>query len=174
MSDQPSPTQPGDPGGSSFFQNFQHTPIGARVPEKIGRGVFATAMMVLQTNELFVLDFLSMGAQPQQIVSRIVMTATTFSQFLGALRHNVKHYEGELGALKPRYTPTHSPAQSRRQRRRPRRRCRRARAALQAKPPAQFDHAQHIRPSTQSTTRCTTGRPLRRRRPRRSRNYTSN
>jgi hypothetical protein len=112
MSDQPSASQPGDPGGSSFFQNFQHTPVGARVPEKVGRGVFATAMMVLQTNELFVIDFLSMGAQPQQIVSRIVMTATTFSQFLGALRHNVKHYEGELGALKPRYTPPHSPAHS--------------------------------------------------------------
>ncbi len=61
MSDQPSPTQPGDPGGSSFFQNFQHTPVGARVPEKIGRGAFATAMMVLQTNELFVVDFLSMA-----------------------------------------------------------------------------------------------------------------
>ena len=39
------------------------------------------------------------------------MTANTF-QFLGALRHNVQHYEGELGALKPRYTPTHSPAQT--------------------------------------------------------------
>ncbi len=62
MSDEPSASQPGDPGGSSFFQNFQHTPVGARVPEKIGRGVFATAMMVLQTNELFVVDFLSMGA----------------------------------------------------------------------------------------------------------------
>ena len=107
MSDQPfasQPDDPGSPGAPGFFQNFQHTPVGARVPEKIGRGVFATAMMVLQTNELFVLDFLSMGAQPQQIVSRIVMTATTFTQFLGALRHNVKHYEGELGALKPRYS----------------------------------------------------------------------
>src|SRR6516164_3650513 len=100
MSDESSAGQPGDPKGSSYFQNFQHTPVGARVPEKIGRGVFATAMMVLQTNELFVVDFLSMGAQPQQIVSRIVMTATTFSQFLNALRHNIKHYEGEIGPLK--------------------------------------------------------------------------
>ena len=112
MSDEPFASQPGDPGGSSFFQNFQHTPVGARVPEKIGRGVFSTAMMVLQTNELFVVDFLSMGAQPQQVVSRIVMTATTFSQFLGALRHNIKHYESELGPLKPRYTPPQSTAHS--------------------------------------------------------------
>jgi hypothetical protein len=33
------------------------------------------------------------------------MTAPAFSQFLAALRHNVHHYEGELGPLKPRWTP---------------------------------------------------------------------
>ncbi len=32
------------------------------------------------------------------------MTAGSFSQFLAALRHNVKHYESEIGPLKPRYT----------------------------------------------------------------------
>src|SRR5580700_3807800 len=105
MVDEPSSSQPGEPGGHSFFQNFQHTPIGARVPEKIGRGVFATALMVLQTNEIFVLDMLSMAAQPQQVVARIVMTAKGFSQFLAALRVNVQHYEGEVGPLKPRHTP---------------------------------------------------------------------
>ena len=109
FSDQPFSDQPDDPGGSSMFQNFQHTPIGARVPEKIGRGVFATALMVLQTNEIFVVDFLSMGAQPQQIVARIVMTAHNFSQFLGGLRQNVKHYENEFGPLKPRFAPHASP-----------------------------------------------------------------
>ncbi len=110
MSDQPPVSQPGDPGGSSYFQNFQHSPVGARVPEKIGRGVFATAMMVLQTNDLFVADFLAMSAQPQQVVARIVMTAASFSQFLSALRHNVNHYESEIGPLKPRYTPPPRPA----------------------------------------------------------------
>src|SRR5580704_2747012 len=116
MSDEPSASQPGDPGSPGapgLFQNFQHTPVGARVPEKIGRGVFATAMMVLQTNELFVVDFLSMGSQPQQVVARIVMTASSFSQFLAALRHNVTHYEGEIGPLKPRWTPPSSSLPSR-------------------------------------------------------------
>ena len=102
MLDEPSSSQPGDPGGHSYFQNFQHTPVGARVPEKVGRGVFATALMVLQTNELFVLDLLSMTSQPQQVVGRIIMTANSFSQFLAALRLNVKHYESEIGPLKPR------------------------------------------------------------------------
>jgi len=105
MVDEPSSSQPGDPGSHSYFQNFQHTPIGARVPEKIGRGVFATALMVLQTNELFVLDLLSMTSQPQQVVGRIIMTASSYSQFLAALRQNVKHYESEIGPLKARFVP---------------------------------------------------------------------
>ncbi len=107
MADEPSSSSPGDPGGHSYFQNFQHTPVGARVPEKIGRGVFATALMVLQTNELFVLDLLSMTSRPQQVVGRIIMTTTNFSQFLAALRLNVKHFEDELGPLKPRSTTPH-------------------------------------------------------------------
>src|SRR5208283_552882 len=105
MVDEPSASQSGDPGSHSYFQNFQHTPVGARVPEKVGRGVFATALMVLQTNDLFVLDLLSMTSQPQQIVSRIIMTSSSFSQFLTALRLNVKHYESEIAPLKPRFTP---------------------------------------------------------------------
>jgi hypothetical protein len=108
MVDEPSSSPSGDPGGHPFFQNFQHTPIGARVPEKVGRGVFATALMVLQTNELFVLDLLSMASQPQQVVGRIIMTVNGFSQFLAALRVNVKHYETEIGPLKPRFT-AHQP-----------------------------------------------------------------
>jgi hypothetical protein len=112
MVDEPSSSQPGDPGGHSYFQNFQHTPVGARVPEKVGRGVFASALMVLQTNELFVLDLLSMTSQPQQVVGRIVMTVSSFSQFLAALRLNVKHYEDEIGPLKPRFAPPHPSSQS--------------------------------------------------------------
>ncbi len=107
MVDDPSSSAPGDPGGHSYFQNFQHTPVGARVPEKVSRGVFATALMVLQTNELFVLDLLSMTSQPQQVVGRIIMTAHSFSQFLAALRMNVKHYESDIGPLKPRLPPAH-------------------------------------------------------------------
>ncbi len=107
MVDEPSFSPTGDPGGHAYFQNFQHTPVGARVPEKIGRGVFASALMVLQTNELFVLDLLSMTSQPQQVVGRIIMTASSFSQFLAALRLNVKHYESEIGPLKPRFVPPH-------------------------------------------------------------------
>ena len=89
------------PADIPIFRIFSIRPSVPEFPEKIGRGVFATALMVLQTNELFVLDLLSMASQPQQVVGRIIMTVNGFSQFLNALRLNVKHYEGDLGPLKP-------------------------------------------------------------------------
>jgi hypothetical protein len=88
----------------SFFQNFHHTPVGARVLEKVGRGVFSTAVMILQTHEIFVLDFLSMMVPPQTVVARIIMTTECFSQFLEALRVNVRNYETHVGPLAVRTT----------------------------------------------------------------------
>ena len=50
---EPQPT--GDPG--SFTQEFQHTQVSARVPERVGRGVFCTGALVLQGPNEFVIDF---------------------------------------------------------------------------------------------------------------------
>jgi hypothetical protein len=103
MADEPIHPEGNDPGGPHpFVQNFQHTPVGARLPEKVGRGVFSTAIMLLQTHDLFLLDFLSMMVAPQQVAARIVMTASSFMQFLAALRTNVGHYEGQFGPLAAR------------------------------------------------------------------------
>ena len=60
--------------------------------------------MLLQTHDLFLLDFLSMIVAPQQVAARIVMTASSFVQFLAALRTNVGHYEGQFGPLAVRQT----------------------------------------------------------------------
>ena len=92
---------------------FTTAPCPPRAGKRSAAACSRRPMMVLQTNELFVVDFLSMGSQPQQVVSRIVMTASSFSQFLAALRQNVTHYESEIGPLKPGWTPpspTGSPA----------------------------------------------------------------
>ncbi|MGD0900175.1 MAG: DUF3467 domain-containing protein [Thermoguttaceae bacterium] len=103
MTDDPGHDPGSDPApGHPFVQNFQHTPVGARLPEKVGRGVFSSAIMLLQTHDLFVADFLSMMVQPQQVVARIVMTGPSFVQFLAALRVNVGNYEGQLGPLAAR------------------------------------------------------------------------
>ncbi|MGA2064190.1 MAG: DUF3467 domain-containing protein [Thermoguttaceae bacterium] len=103
MADEPSHPEGNDPGGPhAFVQDFQHSPVGARLPEKVGRGVFSTAIMLLQTHDLFLLDYLSMMVAPQQVVARIVMTASSFMQFLAALRTNVASYEGQFGPLSGR------------------------------------------------------------------------
>jgi hypothetical protein len=93
-----------------YTHDFKHTPISARVPEKIGRGAFANAVMILQANDEFILDFLSTMSQPQQVVSRVVLTATTFGQFIAALRANVAKYEEQFGPLAARVPPPAPPA----------------------------------------------------------------
>jgi hypothetical protein len=114
MAEEPTSNPGGNPGEPhSYFQNFQHNPVAARVPEKIGRGVFSTGVMVLQTNEIFVLDFLSMLVQPQQVVARVIMTANSYAQFLGALRVNAGNYQTHFGPLKahvPQAVPSERPA----------------------------------------------------------------
>ena len=50
-------------------QEIQHHPVSARVPEEIGKGVFCTGVMVMQTREEFVIDFLSTMMQPAQIAA---------------------------------------------------------------------------------------------------------
>ena len=100
MVEEPEGPRGEDPGTPhSFFQNFQHTPVGARVLEKVGRGIFSTAVMILQTHEIFVIDFLSVMVPPQSVAARIIMTSQCFSQFLEALRINVRSYESQFGPL---------------------------------------------------------------------------
>jgi hypothetical protein len=103
MAEDLTPRPGGDPHG--LTQDFQHTPVAARVPEKIGRGVFSSATMILQTGDLFVIDFLSMMVQPQQVVARVVLTSHTFAQFLNALKLNVANFERQFGLLSTRLPP---------------------------------------------------------------------
>jgi hypothetical protein len=96
----------GTPPGS-FTQDIHHSPIGARVPEDTGRGVFCNATMILQSNEEIVIDFLSTLNQPQQVVARVILTPSTFAQVIGALRENLNHYEERFGRLNSRELPQH-------------------------------------------------------------------
>jgi hypothetical protein len=107
---------PGDGGQGnlppgSFSQDIHHSPVGARVPEEIGRGVFCNATMILQTSEEVVIDFLSTLSQPQQVAARVVLTPNTFAQIVAALRENVQHYEETFGRLiSHEPSPTHQPS----------------------------------------------------------------
>jgi len=86
--------------------------VAARVPEDVSRGVFCNATMILQSNEEFIIDFLSTMVQPQQIVARVVLTPNTFGQMINAMRENIRLYEERFGRLVSREPtpPTPHPA----------------------------------------------------------------
>src|SRR5438552_18982930 len=60
-------------GSGPTSQEFQHSQVSARVPEKVGRGVFSTGVLVLQTGTEFLLDFVQGMVQPRQVAARVVM-----------------------------------------------------------------------------------------------------
>jgi hypothetical protein len=113
MTDAADPNRPNDPHrGQPISQDIHHSMVSARVPEDVGRGVFATATMVLQTQDVFVLDFLSATVHPQQLVARVVLTIPTFVELINALRVNVQMYEKSFGRalLGPFVPPGAAPA----------------------------------------------------------------
>ena len=109
MSDAADPNPSGDPHRNQpISQDIHHQMLSARVPEEVGRGVFATATMILQTQDVFVVDFLSATVHPQKLVARIVLTIPTFAELINALRVNLSMYEKSFGRalLGPFVPPT--------------------------------------------------------------------
>jgi hypothetical protein len=104
---QPNPQQPvpaGYPGG--FTQEVKHSPVSARIPEKVGRGVFSTGILVLQGPNEFVIDFVLSLAHPSQIVARVVLPPAIMPSMLAALRENLGLYQAKHGPLPPLAVPT--------------------------------------------------------------------
>ncbi len=89
----------GDP--NTYSQEFQVANIGARVPEKVARGVFSTGVLVLQGGSEFVLDFLLRMNQPHQVVSRVVLPMNLVPQFIDVLRTNLENYRKTFGTTPP-------------------------------------------------------------------------
>jgi Protein of unknown function (DUF3467) len=101
------PGQPGDPG--SFSQEIHHSQVSARVPEKIGRGVFSTGAMVFQGAHEFVIDFVLRMAPPHQIAARVVMSPAIVASFINALRENLAGYTSKFGPPPPLPVPQPPP-----------------------------------------------------------------
>jgi hypothetical protein len=94
----PKPPADGEPP-TAFTQQFSHQPIGARVPEKIARGVFSTGVIVLDSPKEFVLDFLQGLSRPFQVSARIVLAPATFEEFTVALKDNLNKYTEAFGPI---------------------------------------------------------------------------
>src|SRR5205823_5890048 len=108
------PSQPGNEGHKpkgepqAVSQEFQIANIGARVPEKVSRGVFSTGVLVLQGASEFVLDFVLRMNQPHQIVARVILPMNLVPQLIEALKANLENYRKSFGAAPPAM-PTPAP-----------------------------------------------------------------
>jgi Protein of unknown function (DUF3467) len=105
------PRKDGDP--QTFTQEFQFGNLGARVPEKVARGVFATGALVIQGATEFVLDFLLRMNQPHQVVARVILPVGLVPQLIDALKTNLENYRkthGTAPAPPPPAAPVTPPA----------------------------------------------------------------
>ena len=97
------PSQVGPQG--QFSQQVRHRQVAARVPEGVGRGLYANTALVLAGSHEFVVDFLQSVARPQQVVQRIVLPPTILQNLLRAIRQNIDNYQNRFGEI-PKGPPT--------------------------------------------------------------------
>ena len=96
----------GGPGGagpvqSAYSQQIAHSPVSARVPERVARGVMTTGVIVLDSPNEFVLDFLQGLSRPPSIVARVVLTPGVMFQFVNSVRENLGKYAERFGPPAP-------------------------------------------------------------------------
>ena len=78
------------------FQVSHHT---ARMPESVGSGVFANALMVLAGPMEVILDFVQRLSEPNRVVARVVLPPVVAGQFVATLRQNIERFEEVFGEL---------------------------------------------------------------------------
>src|SRR6266487_3002792 len=85
--DAPPPQQPPQPPGH----------FSARVPEKVGRGVYCTGQIIHDSPKEFVIDFLQGLNRPFQIVARVVLAPATMAEFISTFQQNLNNYTKQFG-----------------------------------------------------------------------------
>jgi hypothetical protein len=88
----------GDPN-QAFSREVQHSGASARVPDKVGRGVFTTGVLVIEGPSEFVLDFIQRMSQPHQVVARVVVPFGFLPRIVQALRDNLEACRKTFGTL---------------------------------------------------------------------------
>jgi hypothetical protein len=102
--------QPPQGGPGAYSQQISHSPVSARVPERVARGVMTTGVIVLDSPNEFVLDFLQGLSRPPQIVARVVLPPQVMFSFVASLKDNLGKFSERFGPPAPLPKP---PAQNR-------------------------------------------------------------
>jgi hypothetical protein len=93
MTDHPSP----GPEPEQPVQQVQHASATARVPDQIGRGVFATGVIVLRGPNEYAIDFVQSLARPSRVAARVILPPPVASQFVIALEQAIEKYTATFG-----------------------------------------------------------------------------
>ena len=96
-----SPQGGGAPLQGAYSQQISHSPVSARVPERVARGVLTTGVIVLDSPNEFVLDFLQALSRPPQVVARVVLPPQVMFSFVNSLRDNLGKFTERFGAPQP-------------------------------------------------------------------------
>ena len=93
---------PGASGGpGAYSQQIAHSPVSARVPERVARGVMTTGVIVLDSPNEFVLDFLQGLSRPPSIAARVVLPPAVMFSFVASVRDNLGKYTERFGPPAP-------------------------------------------------------------------------
>ena len=95
MTAENSPQQP------PFSQKFQHTPVAARIPEKVAGGAFTTGALVQTLANEFLIDFIQNLSRPPSVVARVIVAPPTLANMTQALQANLDMYTQKFGAPPP-------------------------------------------------------------------------
>jgi hypothetical protein len=71
-----------------YHQQVQHQSVSARLPDSLGGGVFCTSSLIVESGDMFLIDFVNGSAPPVRLMARVVVTPVTMQQFLAALNQS--------------------------------------------------------------------------------------
>ncbi|HYO08027.1 MAG TPA: DUF3467 domain-containing protein [Tepidisphaeraceae bacterium] len=91
------PFNTGDPSPQQPPQQPPQQHFSARVPEKVGRGVYCTGQIIHDSPKEFVIDFLQGLNRPFQVVARVVMAPQTMLEFISTFQQNLDNYVRQFG-----------------------------------------------------------------------------
>lgn len=84
--------------GDGPLERVAPSNITARVPDAAGVGVFATGVLVLQSQTEVMIDFVQAMVSPRRLAARVVMPIVVAAQFLEAIETNLGLYADTFGA----------------------------------------------------------------------------
>jgi len=95
------PTNPPSDSNEPVSEKLTHTPVGARVPDRVAAGIYSTGQVVLDSPKEFIIDFLQGMTRPFRVNARVVIAPGTMTELITALKDNLQKYTDAFGPPPP-------------------------------------------------------------------------